>query len=404
MDPSKRPGDVDRLFTLSPALLCIADTSGYFQYVNPAFETTLGYSQAELLARPFVELVHPDDREATVREIQRLATGHPTIHFENRYRCRDGGWRWLLWTAAPQIEDGLIFAAAHDVTDIRQTENRFLQLLECTPDAIVVTDGDGAILLVNAMTERIFGYPRRQLLGREVEVLVPERLRDAHRGHRRRYAAQPHARPMSRGLELTCLRSDGSEFPAEISLGYLKTDDKLQVFAAIRDITERKRSEAFLREKEAQLLIAQEIQRRLLPSRPPSLPGLDIAGANYACDYAAGDFFDYVQLPDGQLGIFVGDVSGHGIGPALLAGCAHTLMRLLARNTRDPADMLTAANAYLLDQTDDHRFVTMFMGSVDPSTKTLTYCSAGHHPAYILDAQGLVKQELWGVGLPPTCC
>jgi thiamine biosynthesis protein ThiF family 2 len=94
--------DADRLFELSLALLCVAGTDGYFKHLNPAFERTLGHSRDELLARPFYEFVHPEDRERTVQEVEKLATGIPTVHFENRFVCKNGSYRWLAWTATPE--------------------------------------------------------------------------------------------------------------------------------------------------------------------------------------------------------------------------------------------------------------------------------------------------------------
>src|SRR5437588_675605 len=120
----------------------------------------------------------------------------------------------------------------------------FQTLLEAAPDAIVAVDREGVIRLVNAQTERLFGYSRAELLGRAVEMLVPEVVRALHPGHRAEYFADPRTRPMGAGLELAARRKDGSEFPVDIALSSIETEEGILVSAAIRDIGDRKKVEA----------------------------------------------------------------------------------------------------------------------------------------------------------------
>jgi PAS domain S-box-containing protein len=116
--------EFQKYFEVSLDMLCIAGTDAYFKRVNPAFERTLGWPTDELLSRPFLDYVHPDDHDKTVREIEKLTEGIPTVSFENRYRCADGGWKWLLWTAHPEPDTGLIYAIARDITELRQAQER----------------------------------------------------------------------------------------------------------------------------------------------------------------------------------------------------------------------------------------------------------------------------------------
>jgi phosphoserine phosphatase RsbU/P len=240
----------------------------------------------------------------------------------------------------------------------------------------------------------MFGFPREELLGAAIDILIPAQAREKHREHIAKYRNDPHVRLMGIGMELSALRKDGSEFPAEISLAPLKSDWGMLVFCVIRDVTERRRAEKSKREIQVQLLAAQRIQEHLLPEAPPTIPGLDIAGACYPAEFTAGDYFDYLPMIDGSLGLLIADVVGHGFGPALLMATVHARLRSFAEICTHIGQIVARANTVLCRETEAGRFVTLFLGQLDPATRSLTYVNAGHPAGYVIDAFGTVKAKL----------
>lgn len=115
-------GSQDRFFDVAIDMICVLDFSGYFRQLNPAWERTLGFTREELMSRPFIEFVHPDDRERTLNQNRDVRGGGKALGFENRYLCKDGDYRWLRWNAAPDSGSGVIYSVARDITDSKRAD------------------------------------------------------------------------------------------------------------------------------------------------------------------------------------------------------------------------------------------------------------------------------------------
>ncbi|MCX5819677.1 MAG: PAS domain S-box protein [Deltaproteobacteria bacterium] len=178
--------ELDRYFSTALDLFCIADTDGCFRHLNRQWEVTLGYSLVELEGRRFLDFVHPDDMESTLQAISRLDSQEQVLNFVNRYRCKDGSYRWIEWRSSPRGK--LIYAAARDITErkraeeeLRESEERFRALSENAPDIIYTVNLDGTITYVNPSWMRVLGHGEEDLLGRYFTDFAREEDRRAYR-------------------------------------------------------------------------------------------------------------------------------------------------------------------------------------------------------------------------------
>jgi protein-histidine pros-kinase len=234
----------------APDAMVGVNSEGVIVVANALTDAMFGYARDDVLGQR-VEFLVPD-------RVKDLHSGQRTTYFEHpRTRPMHSGLDLAgrradgrefpaeISLGSIETEDGpLVLAAIRDISHRQEAEATFQAMLDAAPDAMVGVNVDGTIIMVNAQTENVFGFTREDLLGQSIEILVPERLRDVHPGHRARYFREPTTRPMGAGLELAGRRADGKEFPAEISLSSFETEDGTVALAAIRDITERKAREA----------------------------------------------------------------------------------------------------------------------------------------------------------------
>jgi diguanylate cyclase (GGDEF)-like protein/PAS domain S-box-containing protein len=235
--------DFENFFELSTDLLCIASAEGHFKRTNPAFLRILGWTLEELSGQPWINFIHPEDQEAARQELEKLLSGQPTFAIKNRFRCSDGTYRHLEWTAFLEMGTGLIFAIGHDLTELVQENQRFQLALEAAPAALLIVDRNGMIQLVNRETERLFGYSRDRLIGETIERLVPAGSQVQHQQERKTFFQNPKARAMGVGRYVQALRQDGTIFPVEIGLSPVQFGDQVYVVCTVIDLTLQKQVE-----------------------------------------------------------------------------------------------------------------------------------------------------------------
>ncbi|MEO8169378.1 MAG: PAS domain S-box protein [Oxalobacteraceae bacterium] len=238
-----------------PDGIVLVNSSGRIVLVNTQAEVMFGYQAAELRGKPAEILAPQRFRSAQVahRANYFMQPRAPMMRAAlELYGLRKDGSEFPTETSLSPIktEVGVLsMSAIRDISARRNAEQKFRGLLESAPDAIVIVNSDGEIVIVNSQTEKLFGYAREQLLGKKIEMLIPARFREKHPGYRDVFFTAPQPRPMGAGRELHGLRQDGTEFPTEISLSPIETEAGVLTMSAIRDVSERKRIERSLQEK-----------------------------------------------------------------------------------------------------------------------------------------------------------
>jgi PAS domain S-box-containing protein len=306
---------------------------------------------------------------------------------------------------APAVERELREAATRVArrrmeSALRESEQRYRLLWENSADAVVLMDANTNIKFANPAAEEIFGYSTHELMGKEFPLLLADSARELFREWVQGFFRSDNPRSRQSPMETQGRHKTGKEIVLDVAFNQIDLEGSRSLAAFIRDVTERKQTEQELRENEEQFRVAREIQQHLFPKSAPVLPGFDIAGVSHAAEATGGDYFDYLTLLNDRLGVAIGDVTGHGIGPALLMAETRAYLRIVGRNREDTGEILTRANRVLAEDVGYERFVTVLLVSLDPNRHVLAYTNAGHPAGYVLDASGAIKAQLKRTGLP----
>lgn len=364
---------------------CIAVTG--YQPRDFADETLLWY-----------RMIHEDDRAAVMDRTARVLAGQEVAPIEHRIRHKDGSLRWIRNTIVLRCDergrivsyDGLI----SDVTErmlaakaIQDSEALYQSLVENIPLHMFRKDVHGRFTFANKRFCDTLGKPLEEIVGKTDHDFYPAELADKYRRDDQKVLATGE---VFENTEQHRDRDGDQRHVAVVKTPVYDAEKRIIGTQGIFwDVTVTK----WAQEQRMQLRVARDIQRSLLPREAPRFPNYEVGGASYPAEACSGDYFDYIRLPH-AVDVVIGDVSGHGFGPALLAAVTHACLRTLALTGLeiDISVILATANRLLLQDTDTEHFVTLTFARIDLRENTLVYSNAGHPPGLIFDGRGNVRR------------
>lgn len=385
------------------AVIYVKDLDFQYVLVNQQFEQLFRLNREEITGQDDFE-IFPEELAAVFRENDRhvLSSGE-VLQCEEVAPHTDGPHTYVSVKFPLRDELGRVVAVAGISTDItdrvlaRQQldslRHQYELLLGSVGDGICGLDLEGRITFVNPAMERLLGVSANDLLGRCRKSFVL----DQARGEREcPVSIVLGGGGMQQVREAHFLRHDGSILHVEYVAAPLREGDKIiGAVIAFRDVESR----IELLRAEQELQAAQIVQRALYPKSDPVLLGFDISGMTHPSSLMSGDYYDYVPMADGTLSVIVGDVSGHGLGPALEMVETRASLRTILSYERDLSTALSRLNQVLVDDLPSGMFVTLFAVNLNPKSRTVKYASAGHQANILFRSDEVVRLDSTGLVL-----
>ena len=386
----------------------VADATGRILTANMAATSIAGRGATDIppsawskvygLFVPGTEELFPPDELPLARAIRGEKTDSVEVLVRNPH-VPDG--TFVSVSGAPMrdsrgsVRGGVV--VFRDITERKKTEEylqRLSNAVEQTADAVIITDRTGTIEYVNPAFETSTGYSSEEAVGRNPKILKsglqgPDYYRELWETILRGDAF--------RGMTVN-RKKNGDHYHAEQTITPMKSGEgEITHFVSVfKDMTERRK----LQEQEIEMEFAAKVQRELFPAAPPLLPGYDLAGAVFPALATSGDYFDFIRISDDALAIVVADVTGHGVGPALVMAQVRAYLRSLFRATDDLVSIMSTINSFLAADLDDNLFVTMILAKLEPASGKSTYVNSAHPSGYVVDRSGEIVAEMKSVCLP----
>ena len=396
-------GLVQEIVEHTSAVIYVKDLNFRYLLINRKFEELLGVTCEAMIGRTDYDIFPVELADAFRKNDDFVAKTGESIKCEEVAPHRDGPHTYFS-VKFPLLDDaGKVFAVAGistDITEWRQTQHemellhrRYEIILESVGDGVCGLDSNGRITFLNPAGGRLLGYSADELKGKCRKQFIVERRKTTQPCPVETVLRGGEARQVT---DAVFLRKDGTHVPVEYVASPKREGDRtVGVVIAFRDVSDRLE----LLRTEQELLAARAVQQALYPKADPRLPGFEVCGVTHPASLTSGDYYDYIVPPNGGLVVVVGDVSGHGLGPALEMVETRASLRTILHYETDIGEALQRLNQVLESDLPEGMFVTLFAVRLDPVRRSMVYTSAGHQANILFKSDEVSRLDSTGTVL-----